>query len=122
LATDVILFIQQLAAACREVLKKQETVVSLQQPVKIYGDIHGQFFDLLSQFRVFGFPSCPDGDVDLVSYIFNGDFVDHGPHQLEVVVLLFALKIVYVPCFSLLQAVVNTDVSLFCLGILEEFI
>jgi hypothetical protein len=93
-ATDVVQFVQQLAVACQEILKKQDTVVSVQQPVKIFGDIHGQFFDLLSQFRAFGFPSCPDGDVDLVTYIFNGDFVDRGPHQLEVVVLLFALKIV----------------------------
>ena len=94
LAADVNQFIQNLSGACQEMLKVQDTVVSVQQPVKIFGDIHGQFFDLLSQFRAFGFPSCPDGDVDLVTYIFNGDFVDRGPHQLEVVVLLFALKIV----------------------------
>lgn len=94
MGTDVIQFVVHLAVECREILKKQDTVVSAQQPVKIFGDIHGQFFDLLSQFRAFGFPSCPDGDVDLVTYIFNGDFVDRGPHQLEVVVLLFALKIV----------------------------
>jgi len=28
-------------------------------------------------------------------YIFNGDFVDRGAHQLECVVLLFSLKLMY---------------------------
>lgn len=62
--------------------------------VKVFGDIHGQFRDLLILFREFGFPSSR-GDIETVKYIFNGDFVDRGFHQLEVVIFLFALKVAY---------------------------
>ena len=61
---------------------------------KVFGDTHGQLRDLLALFAAFGFPSHRDGgDVESVSYVFNGDFVDRGAHQLEVVTLLFALKV-----------------------------
>ena len=46
----------------------------------------GQLTDLLALFREHGFPSnrC-GGDVELASYVFNGDFVDRGAQQVEVV-------------------------------------
>ena len=62
-------------------------------PAKVFGDIHGQFRDLLLLFGEFGFPSHRTGDVQSTAYVFNGDWVDRGPHQLEVVALLFALKV-----------------------------
>ena len=40
---------------------------------------------LLLLFGTFGFPSHQAGDVQATSYIFNGDFVDRGVHQLEAV-------------------------------------
>ena len=43
----------------------------------------------------YGFPSHHGGDIETTSYVFNGDWVDRGAHQLEVVVLLFALKTLY---------------------------
>jgi len=64
-------------------------------PVKIFGDVHGQLRSLLLLFGAFGFPSHAAGDVQATAYIFNGDWVDRGRHQLEVVALLFALKLIY---------------------------
>lgn len=56
----------------------------------------GQLTDLLALFREHGFPSnrC-GGDVELASYVFNGDFVDRGAQQVEVVALLFSLKVCF---------------------------
>jgi Calcineurin-like phosphoesterase len=67
----------------------------VRKPCKVFGDIHGQFRDLLLLFREFGFPSNKGGDVDSISYVFDGDFVDRGEHQVEVVALLFALKVAF---------------------------
>ena len=38
-----------------------------------------------------------------MSYIFNGDFVDRGAHQLEIIVLLFSLKALYPEQATLLR-------------------
>ncbi len=40
-----------------------------------------QFLDLLLLFRMFGFPNHRGGDVEAISYVFNGDWVDRGAHQ-----------------------------------------
>jgi hypothetical protein len=83
---------------CRAVdllLKDDAMVIDVRPPVKIFGDIHGQLQDLLRLFSSHGFPiTGSGGDIDVVTYVFNGDFVDRGPHQLEVLLLLFALKII----------------------------
>jgi hypothetical protein len=60
-----------------------------QVPCRIFGDLHGQFRDLLLFFHAYG---CPDRESG-PSIIFNGDFVDRGSHQLEVIGILFALKV-----------------------------
>lgn len=68
-------------------------------PVKIFGDIHGQYSDLMRFFDIWGAPydgyAKQDGDIDLYDYLFLGDFVDRGNHSLETICLLLALKTRY---------------------------
>ena len=84
-----------LADACRRAVAAQPVVVRVQAPAKVFGDVHGQLRDLLLLFGWYGFPSHKGGDIQVTSYVFNGDWVDRGPHQLETICLLFALKIMY---------------------------
>jgi protein phosphatase len=69
-------------------------VLRLRAPVKIFGDLHGQLGDLHRLFAAFGAPSA-DGDIFATDYLFAGDFVDRGHHQLEVMCLLLALKVAH---------------------------
>jgi hypothetical protein len=69
---------------CLRIVSNQPTMVCPAHPCKVFGDIHGQFRDLLLLFKEFGFPSHKGGDVESVSYVFDGDFVDRGKHQIEV--------------------------------------
>eukprot|EP00927_Polykrikos_kofoidii_P002789 TRINITY_DN11117_c0_g1_i1.p1 TRINITY_DN11117_c0_g1~~TRINITY_DN11117_c0_g1_i1.p1 ORF type:complete len:415 (+),score=80.78 TRINITY_DN11117_c0_g1_i1:56-1300(+) len=66
----------------------EETLQEVQAPVQIFGDLHGQFRDLLYWFEDFGWPHSSGP-----SFIFNGDWVDRGAHQVETVSLIFALKL-----------------------------
>mmetsp|Transcript_117107 Transcript_117107/g.303774 ORF Transcript_117107/g.303774 Transcript_117107/m.303774 type:complete len:509 (-) Transcript_117107:64-1590(-) len=80
-----------LADGVSQILASSPTLQEVKVPCKVYGDIHGQLRDLLLLFGSFGFPGSPE----CPSAVFNGDFVDRGTHQVEVIALLFALKIAY---------------------------
>jgi serine/threonine-protein phosphatase PP1 catalytic subunit len=89
----------QLKALCtkvREVLLSQSSLVELEAPVKICGDIHGQYHDLLRIFEYGGYPPASN-------YIFLGDYVDRGKQSLEVVTLMFAYKVKYAENFFMLR-------------------
>ena len=59
--------------------------------MKIFGDLHGQFGDLMRLFSEYGSPSTA-GDIAYIDYLFLGDYVDRGAHSLETICLLLALK------------------------------
>eukprot|EP00930_Biecheleria_cincta_P084390 TRINITY_DN73875_c0_g1_i1.p1 TRINITY_DN73875_c0_g1~~TRINITY_DN73875_c0_g1_i1.p1 ORF type:complete len:460 (-),score=53.17 TRINITY_DN73875_c0_g1_i1:403-1782(-) len=80
--------VSALAKLLQSVLADECTLVETSAPAKIFGDIHGQFCDMMLLFHDFGFPH-----MNGPTYVFNGDWVDRGRHQLEVIVVLFALKI-----------------------------
>ena len=73
-------------------------VLKISPPVKVFGDIHGQFQDLMRFFDLWGAPHDDEehgGDIDSFDYLFLGDFVDRGSHSLETICLLMALKLKY---------------------------
>lgn len=75
---------------------QQPNLLEVNSPVKICGDIHGQYIDLLRLFDMCGFP--PESN-----YLFLGDYVDRGKQSLETICLLLALKIKHTDGFFLLR-------------------
>ncbi|KAG6523696.1 hypothetical protein ZIOFF_013572 [Zingiber officinale] len=74
------------------IFRQEPTVLQLKAPVKVFGDLHGQFGDLMRLFDEYGSPSTA-GDITYIDYLFLGDYVDRGQHSLETITLLLALKI-----------------------------
>lgn len=82
--------------AAREVFLSQPTLIELSPPVKIVGDVHGQYSDLIRLFEMCGFPPS-------ANYLFLGDYVDRGKQSLETILLLLCYKIKYPENFFLLR-------------------
>jgi len=83
--------LERLASETQRVLASQPSLVEAPLPAKVYGDIHGQFRDMLLLLHFFNFPSQSSP----TQFVFNGDWVDRGAHQVEVVALVLALKAVF---------------------------
>eukprot|EP00906_Rhabdomonas_costata_P038994 RCo055197 len=88
--------IKGLILKSREIFMSQSTLLELEAPIKICGDIHGQYYDLLRLFEYGGFP--PEAN-----YLFLGDYVDRGKQSLETICLVLAFKIKYPENFFLLR-------------------
>ena len=89
----------QLCDEAESIIRNQPMVLRFQSPAKIFGDIHGQYSDLMRFFDIWGAPydtyKGQDGDVQVFDYLFLGDYVDRGNHSLETICLLLALKVKY---------------------------
>lgn len=88
--------ITAICTAIRELLLNQPALLELSAPVKIVGDIHGQYTDLLRTFEMCGFPPSSN-------YLFLGDYVDRGKKSLETILLLFCYKLKFPENFFLLR-------------------
>lgn len=88
--------ITQICQMAREIFLSQPSLLELSPPVKIVGDVHGQYADLLRLFTKCGFPPSSN-------YLFLGDYVDRGKQSLETILLLLCYKIKYPENFFLLR-------------------
>lgn len=88
--------IQLICSHAREVFLMQPSLLRLQSPIKIVGDIHGQYNDLLRIFKLSGNPSE-------TNYLFLGDYIDRGQQSLETIMLLLCYKIKYKGNFFMLR-------------------
>ncbi|OHS96061.1 Ser/Thr protein phosphatase [Tritrichomonas foetus] len=101
---------------CRKVIKvfaNEPSLLEIDSPVKICGDIHGQLSDLLKVFKLGGIPPK-------TKYLFLGDYVDRGENSVEVICLLYALKIQFPEHIYLLRGNHESDEMTEAFGFLEE--
>ncbi|KAH8327072.1 hypothetical protein KR074_002257 [Drosophila pseudoananassae] len=85
-----------ICSSARALFLAQPMLLELRAPVKICGDLHGQFRDLLRIFQQCGFPPT-------ANYLFLGDYVDRGENSIETLTLLLAYKLRYPETFFLLR-------------------
>uniref|UniRef100_A0A6B2L7R6 Serine/threonine-protein phosphatase n=1 Tax=Arcella intermedia TaxID=1963864 RepID=A0A6B2L7R6_9EUKA len=81
-----------LCDAALKTLRMDPMLLQLKDPAYVLGDLHGSYKDLeyFSQnLWTIGIDFTPS------KYIFLGDYVDRGPHSLEVISHLFCLKVLF---------------------------
>merc|ERR1712216_1083395 len=88
--------IRWLCTTARDTFMSQPMLLELEAPIKICGDIHGQYYDLLRLFEYGEFPPTSN-------YLFLGDYVDRGKQSLETICLLLAFKVKYPENFFILR-------------------
>ena len=91
-----------LTEECMRILMDQTMVLRVDAPIKVFGDIHGQYQDLMRFFDLWGIPN-DNGDIESYDYLFLGDYVDRGAHSLETICLLMALKVKFPDKIHLLR-------------------
>ncbi|RNF07243.1 serine/threonine-protein phosphatase PP1 [Trypanosoma conorhini] len=88
--------VRYLVMESRLLFMSQPMLVEVVAPVRICGDVHGQYHDLLRLFDLGGYP--PEAN-----YLFLGDYVDRGDQSLESICLLLAYKLRFPESFFLLR-------------------
>lgn len=62
-------------------------MVRVEEPVVVVGDVHGQYYDLLTLFDINKKPGEKN-------FLFLGDYVDRGIYGIEILLLLLAIKVI----------------------------
>jgi len=93
--------------------KESKMLIELEAPLRVCGDIHGQYYDLLRIFEHCGYP----GEYN---YLFLGDYVDRGKQSIESICLLLTYKIKYPNKVHLLRGNHESSVTNRIYGFYDE--
>ncbi|KAJ5603458.1 hypothetical protein N7537_006414 [Penicillium hordei] len=80
--------ITTICVLARELLLSEPTLLEVSAPIKVVGDIHGQYADMIRIFQKCGFP--PESN-----YLFLGNYSGRGRQSLRTILLLLCYKIKY---------------------------
>ncbi|KAH0786650.1 Ser/Thr protein phosphatase [Histomonas meleagridis] len=89
--TQIVSTEEQLELIVKEaknIFASEPSLLNIKGDFMVVGDIHGNVDDLLRILGQHGYPSQ-------TNYLFLGDYVDRGQNSLEVIILLYCLKILF---------------------------
>eukprot|EP01094_Clydonella_sp_ATCC50884_P017564 TRINITY_DN307_c1_g1_i2.p1 TRINITY_DN307_c1_g1~~TRINITY_DN307_c1_g1_i2.p1 ORF type:complete len:493 (+),score=199.27 TRINITY_DN307_c1_g1_i2:41-1480(+) len=89
--------LKKLLGLASDIFRSEPNLLELLAPITICGDVHGQLYDLCKLIDTVG------GTPGETKYLFLGDYVDRGNFSVEVVLLLWAYKIVFPDMFFLIR-------------------
>ena len=92
-------------ADAKSVIKQEDTILSLEGEYEVVGDIHGDLKSLISIFEQKGYPNK-------TKYIFLGDYIHRGKFSIEVVLMLFSMKVLFPENIYLIKG--NHETSKIC--------
>lgn len=81
--------IRDLFIEVRNIFETEAVILDVHSPVVVVGDLHGHILDLYRILTIFGLPS------QRRRYLFLGDFVDRGEFSIEVIIIVFILKVLF---------------------------
>ncbi|KAK8894167.1 hypothetical protein M9Y10_022600 [Tritrichomonas musculus] len=81
-------FLINIANEVTSVFKTEPTLLELEGPVVVVGDLHGHLLDLYRILKTFDLPPT-------TTYLFLGDLVDRGEFSIEIISFVFVLKILF---------------------------
>lgn len=88
--------VKMICSSVINILALEANIVCIDPPVVVCGDIHGQYDDLLTIFKMNGSPKK-------TKYVFLGDYVDRGSNSVETISLLLLYKVMYPQNIMLLR-------------------
>ncbi|KAJ1409433.1 Serine/threonine-specific protein phosphatase/bi [Sesbania bispinosa] len=102
--------IKQLCLVSKDIFLKQPNLLKLEAPIKICGDIHGQYSDLLRLFEFGGFPPRSKGNHECASINRIYGFYDECKRRFNV-----RLWKQFTDCFNCLPVAALIDEKIICM-------